>query len=126
MVESYPPSHDLWRSKAGRFLSIVVLIGQPEVRHRITSIPQLNQRIAAHTHFGLFTAEETASYIAHDGSCDLPDRRVYKDAVAAIHGLTKGVDRLINALCDQCLFAGAIENVSQIDDWLVQRVWQCL
>jgi hypothetical protein len=41
------------------------------------------------------------------------------DAVAVIHGLTKGIGRHINALCNQCLFAGAIEKVSQIDDRLV-------
>jgi hypothetical protein len=41
------------------------------------------------------------------------------DAVAVIHGLTKGIGLHFNALCNQYLFAGAIEKVSQIDDQLV-------
>jgi hypothetical protein len=41
------------------------------------------------------------------------------DAVAVIHGLTKGIGRHYSALCNQYLFAGTIEKVSQIDDRLV-------
>ncbi len=108
-----------------RFLLTVVLIGQPEVRHRIASIPQLDQRIAVRAHLGPFTAEETTSYItARMGAASHRTDVFTKDAVAVIHGLSKGIGRLINALCDQCLFAGAIEKVSQIDDRLVQRVGQ--
>jgi type II secretory pathway predicted ATPase ExeA len=49
-----------------------------------------------------------------------------KEAVAVICEQSKGIGRLINALCDQCLFAGAIEHVSQIDDQLVRRVGQVI
>ena len=47
-----------------------------------------------------------------------------KEAMAIIYEQSKGIGRLINALCDQCLFAVAIEQVSQIDDRLVQRAGQ--
>ena len=108
-----------------RFLLTVVLIGQPEVRQRIASIPQLNQRIAVRAHLSPFTAEETTSYITERMGAVTHRTDVFtKDAVAVIYGLTQGIGRLINALCDQCLFAGAIEKVSQIDDRLVQRVGQ--
>jgi type II secretory pathway predicted ATPase ExeA len=40
------------------------LICQPELRHPVARIPQLNQQIAVRAHLGPFTAEETASYIA--------------------------------------------------------------
>jgi type II secretory pathway predicted ATPase ExeA len=49
-----------------------------------------------------------------------------KEAVAAIYEQSKGIGRLINALCDQCLFAGAIEQALQIDGRLVQRVGQVI
>jgi type II secretory pathway predicted ATPase ExeA len=49
-----------------------------------------------------------------------------KEAVAVIYEQSKGIVRLINALCDQCLFARAIEHVSQIDDRLVRRVGQVI
>jgi type II secretory pathway predicted ATPase ExeA len=45
-----------------------------------------------------------------------------REAVAVIYEQSKGIGWLINALCDQCLFARAIEHVSQIDDRLVRGV----
>ena len=108
-----------------RFLLTVVLIGQPELRHRIAGIPQLHQRIAVRAHLGPFTAEETTSYItARMGAVTHRTDVFTKEAVAVIYEQSKGIGRLINALCDRCLFAGATENVSQIDDRLVQRIGQ--
>jgi general secretion pathway protein A len=110
-----------------RFLLTVVLIGQPELRHRVAGIPQLNQRIAVRAHLGPFTAEETTSYItARMGASTHRSDVFTKEAIAVIYEQSKGVGRLINALCDQCLFAGAVEHVSQIDDRLVQRVGQVI
>jgi type II secretory pathway predicted ATPase ExeA len=47
-----------------------------------------------------------------------------KEAMAVIYEQSRGIGRLINALCDQCLLGGAIEKVSQVDGQLVQRVGQ--
>lgn len=106
-----------------RFLLTIVLIGQPELRHRVADIPQLNQRIAVRAHLGPFTAEETTAYITARMDTATHRTDVFtKEAVAAIYEQSKGIGRLINALCDQCLFAGAIEHLPQIDDWLVRRV----
>ena len=108
-----------------RFLLTVVLIGQPELRHRVAEIPQLNQRIAVRAHLGPFTAEETASYItARMGAATHRTDVFTKAAIAVIYEQSKGIGRLINALCDRCLFAGAIEKVSEIDDHLAQRAGQ--
>jgi general secretion pathway protein A len=110
-----------------RFLLTVVLIGQPELRRRIVGIPQLNQRIAVRAHLGPFTLEETASYIAARMRAATDRTDVFtKEAALAIYEQSKGIGRLINALCDQCLFAGAIEHVLQIDDQLVRRVGQVI
>ncbi|HJS66932.1 MAG TPA: hypothetical protein VJ760_06340 [Nitrospiraceae bacterium] len=46
--------------------------------------------------------------------------------MASIFEHSEGVGRRINTLCDQCLFAGAIEGVAQIDDRLVPRVGQVI
>ena len=106
-----------------RFLLTVVLIGQPELRHRVVGIPQLNQRIAVRAHLGPFTAEETMSYITVRMGAVTQRTDVFtKEAVAVIYAQSKGIGRLINALCDQCLFAGAMEKVSEIDARIVQRV----
>jgi general secretion pathway protein A len=108
-----------------RFLMTVVLIGQPELRHRVGGIPQLNQRIAVRAHLGPFTAEETMLYIASRMKAATDRTDVFtKEAIAAIYEQSKGIGRLINALCDQCLFAGAIEHIVQVDDRLVLRIGQ--
>ena len=110
-----------------RFLLTVVLIGQPELRYRVEEIPQLNQRIAVRAHLGPFTAEQTTSYIAARMEVATHRTDVFtKEAVRVIFEQSKGIGRLINALCDHCLFAGAIEHVSEIDDRLVQRVGQVI
>lgn len=49
-----------------------------------------------------------------------------KEAVRVIFEQSKGIGGLMNALCDQCRFAGAIEDVSEIYDRLVQRVGQVI
>ncbi len=108
-----------------RFLMTIVLIGQPELRHRVAGIPQLNQRIAVRAHLGSFTAEETTLYIASRMGAATDRTDVFsKEAVVAIYEQSKGIGRLINALCDQCLFAGAIEHAVQVDDRLVRQVGQ--
>jgi general secretion pathway protein A len=110
-----------------RFLLTVVLLGQPELRHRVAGIPQLNQRIAVRAHLGPFTTEETTSYITARMRAATDRTDVFtKEAIAVIYAQSKGIGRLINALCDQCLFAGAIEHVLQIDDRLVQRAGQIM
>jgi len=109
-----------------RFLLTVVLIGQPELRHRsIAVISQLNQRIALRAHLSPFTAEKTTSYITVRMGAVIHRIDVFtKEAVAVIYKKCKGIGRFINARCDRCIFAGATEHVSQIDDRLVQRAWQ--
>lgn len=110
-----------------RFLLTIVLIGQPELRHRVAEISQLNQRIAVRAHLGPFTAEQTTSYIAARMGVATHRTDVFtKEAVRVIFEQSKGIGRLINVLCDQCLFAGAMEHVSEIDDRLVQRVGQVI
>jgi type II secretory pathway predicted ATPase ExeA len=48
------------------------------------------------------------------------------EAMASIFEHSEGIGRLVNALCDQCFFAGAIKGAAQIDDQLVQRVGQVI
>ena len=78
-----------------RFLLTVVLIGQPELRHRIAGIPQLNQRIAVRAHLGPFTAEETTSYItARMGAATQRTDVFTKEAMEVIYEQSKGIGRL--------------------------------
>ena len=65
------------------------------------------------------TIKSTVNYTTYLGLPALPI-----DAVIDEQG--NGIGRLINALCDQCLFTGAIEHVLQTDDRLVQWVGQVI
>jgi type II secretory pathway predicted ATPase ExeA len=115
---------DIWCGKA---LLSRRLIGPPELHHRVAGIPQLNQQISVRAHLGPFTAEETASHItARMGAATHRIEVCTKESEAVIYEQSKGIGRLIETLCDQCLFAGAIEHVSQIGDRLVRRVGQVI
>lgn len=106
-----------------RFLLTVVLIGQPELRQRVAKIPQLNQRVAMRAHLAPFAAEETTIYIlSRLGAAGRRGDIFTKEAMELVHELTQGIGRLINALCDACLMAGAQEHVREIDAALVRRV----
>lgn len=79
-----------------RFLLTVVLIGQPELRHRVGGIQQLNQRITLRAHLGPFTAEEEASFImARMGAATHRTDVFTKEAVAVLFEQSKGIGRLI-------------------------------
>ena len=105
-----------------RFLLTVVLIGQPELRHRVAEIPQLDQRIAVRAHLGPFTAEETTSYItARMGAATHRTDVFTKEAIAVIYEQSKGIGRLINALCDRCLFAGAMRRSRRLTATLLSE-----
>ena len=98
-----------------------------KLRHPVAGIPQLNQQIAVRAHLGPFTAEETASYIAaRMGAAAHRTDVCMKEAMGVIYEQRKGIGRLIEAHCDQCLHAGAIGHVLEIGHRLIQRVGQVI
>ncbi len=104
-----------------RFLLTIVLLGQPELRKRVQAIPQLNQRISIRYHLAPLTIEETYNYIRFRVRTAGGDEHLFtQDAVYQIFQLTGGVSRLINTLCDACLFLGAEERAQQVDSRLVR------
>jgi general secretion pathway protein A len=87
----------------------------------------LNQRIAVRVHLDPFTAEETTAYITARMGAPTQRTDVFtNEAMAVIYEQSMGIGRLINALCDQCLFAGAMDHVLEVDDRLVRRVGQVI
>ncbi len=105
-----------------RFLMTIVLLGQPELKGRVEGIPQLAQRIAVRYHLEPFSAEETRQYIRSRLKTAGTSEEVFtKDAVFEIVQRTRGVSRLINGLCDTCLFLGAQAQLREIDASVVGR-----
>jgi len=106
-----------------RFLLTLVLLGQPELRERVARIPQLMQRIAVRYHLNQFDEEETKAYIqGRLATAGCTQNLFTLDAMEEIYRHTGGVCRLINALCDLCLFTGAQEQIDHIDRALVMRL----
>ncbi len=106
-----------------RFLLTLLVLGQPELRERIARIPQLAQRIAVHSDLQPMTKAETKTYVrgrlAVAGSTSVP---FSSGALSLIYEYSRGVCRLVNALCDACLYAGRRHAVKQISRSLVRRV----
>jgi general secretion pathway protein A len=108
-----------------RKLLQIVLLGQPELDHKLQAeeLRQLRQRISVWWHLGSMTAEETREYVRHRlrvaGSLERP---IFSDAaLRTVHHLSAGVPRVINLLCDRALLAGYAEQKAQIDRRLVLR-----
>lgn len=95
----------------------VILLGQPELKKAVTSIPQLSQRVKLFFHLEGLTLAETAEYIdyrllvAGHGGNKLFDEQTVKE----IHRLSKGIPRLINKLCDGMMMCAYAEDRPFID-----------
>ncbi len=103
----------------------IVLIGQPELRDRLDSpvLRQLRQRITVRYHLGPINRQETVAYIQHRllvaGSNGRPS--FSRPAFRAIHRYSRGIPRLINAVCDKSLLCGYVQGRDQIGWWQVRR-----
>jgi general secretion pathway protein A len=108
-----------------RKLLQIVLMGQPELRDLLErdEIRQLRQRILVRYHLGAIGREETEAYIAHRlGVAGANGRPTFTGwALGAIHRYSRGVPRLINAVCDTTLLAGFVEGRDHITWRLVRR-----
>ena len=93
-----------------RKLLQIVLIGQPELRKVLDrkELRQLRQRITIRYHLTPLSLDETAHYIQHRlhyaGGNSRP--MFNRWAVRRIYSYSKGIPRLINAVCDKTLLCG--------------------
>lgn len=95
-----------------RKLLQIVLVGQPELREKLDrrELRQLRQRITVRYHLAPLTREETERYISHRLRVAGANGRPSFDrwAVRRIYRYSRGVPRLINAVCDKALLAGYV------------------
>lgn len=89
----------------------IVLVGQSELEETLAcpNLRQLRQRIALWCRLEPFTEQETARYIARRlevaGLSASRQPLFSPEAVSAIHHFSRGIPRLINIVCDNCLIA---------------------
>ncbi|MCZ7566024.1 MAG: XrtA-associated ATPase [Burkholderiales bacterium] len=102
------------------------LVGQPQLRAIMQrpELEQLRQRVLASYHLGPLDPGETNAYITHRlthvGWNKDPD--LDAAALAAIHGITGGIPRKINLLCDRLLLAGFLANKHSLGSADVEAV----
>ncbi len=108
-----------------RKLLQVVMIGQPELRELLAEpqLRQLSQRITARYHLGPLSKEEVPDYINYRLSVAGAGRnRLFPPAtVRKIYGLTKGIPRLINVLCDRALLGAFVLESERVDVKTLKR-----
>ena len=102
-----------------RKLFQIVLMGQPELRDRLNDprLRQLRQRITVRYHLSPLRRSEVGQYIQHRLQVSGANGSPYftTPAIWRINHYSKGIPRLINALCDKCLLAGFVEQRDRID-----------
>lgn len=116
-----------WEQQGQRLVQIV-LLGQPEMRHRLLE-PQwesLRQRIILSYHLGHLSRTDTASYIAHRlkiaGGESGGLAQFSTEAISGIFDATGGIPRLINILCDNALLVGYARGNHVVDPTMVAEV----
>jgi general secretion pathway protein A len=108
----------------------IMLIGQPELRHKLRSpgLAQFVQRIGVDFHLGPLLAEDTDAYVRHRLNVAGSNSELFtRAAVRFIHYQTGGVPRLINSLCDTALVYGFADSrphigVDLINDLICERI----
>ena len=101
----------------------IVLMGQPELRDRLNdfALRQLRQRITVRYHLRPLVRAEIGQYVQHRlqtaGSKGGPFFTY--PSLWRIYQYTKGIPRLVNALCDKALLAGFVHQRDVIDYRLV-------
>jgi general secretion pathway protein A len=101
-----------------RKLLQIVLVGQPELRDKLNTqgLRQLRQRITVRYHLTPLSREEMERYIDHRlrvaGGSGRPTFSPW--AMRAVHRYSRGVPRLINAVCDKALLYGFVNGTDHL------------
>ncbi len=103
----------------------LVLVGQPELREMILdpSLRQLAQRIAASFHLMPLDDKAVRELVAHRlAAAGGTGQEITPQAASMIHGVTHGVPRLVNQLCDMALLYAWSMDHHHVDERIVQSV----
>ena len=116
---------------AGGKLLQIVLVGQPELRDKL-SLPgmrQLDQRIAVRFHINELSRAETAHYIMHrlrvagaPGSAAIGNGITFtRRALTLIYQYSGGLPRRVNLLCDRALMNAFVHETRRINGTIVRQ-----
>ncbi|MBW2451608.1 MAG: AAA family ATPase [Deltaproteobacteria bacterium] len=107
----------------GKKLLNIVFFGLPEVEDCLALDEPLAQRVAVKYHLKSMTASTTISYIKHRLQVAGAKRMLFdNESVPLIHRYASGVPRLINTICDNCLFEAYLRKMNEVDKKIVHSV----
>jgi general secretion pathway protein A len=93
-------------NRRGKLIQII-LAGQPELDRKLDApnLRQLKQRIVLRTSLQPFSPEDTFAYInSRMEKAGLPEQTIFSpELIAELHIRSKGIPRVINAICDNLL-----------------------
>jgi len=101
----------------------VILVGQPELRHRLAlkSFDAIRQRLQLRYHLGGLAAEDSAAYVRHHMTVAGAARPIFSDdALRLVAQVTQGIPRSINNLATAALLGGYLEQKAIIDEQTVR------
>jgi general secretion pathway protein A len=102
-----------------RKLLQIIMLGQPELIKTLArpELRQLSQRITARFHLGPLAKHEIAAYVNHRLSvAGLVRGELFPQPVMRmLSGLTGGVPRLINVICDRALLGSYTQGLESVD-----------
>ncbi|RMG44000.1 MAG: AAA family ATPase [Acidobacteria bacterium] len=99
----------------------VILVGQPGLREKLAlpELAQLKQRITVNVSLRPLTLAETGEYIEHRlrvAGWTKPLHELFsRSVIAAVYEASRGVPRLINAVCHNALLIAYAENKMRVD-----------
>lgn len=107
----------------GKKLLNIVFFGLPELEDCLVLDEPLAQRVAVKFHLKSMAIETTTSYIKHRLQVAGSRHMLYADEVIPlIHRYSGGVPRLINTICDNCLFEAYLRKMREVDGKIVHSV----
>ena len=102
----------------------IILIGQPELIRILErdDLRQLSQRVTARYHLRPFAEPDTRAYIAHRLAVAGAKEKIVSDAATrAVHRASRGIPRLINAICDRALLGAFSQDRRRVTAPTVRR-----
>jgi general secretion pathway protein A len=105
------------------FLTIL-LIGQPELRKRVSKVPAVDQRISLRFHLTAFTLEESADYIQHRlRIAGHPTGELFtQDSIEQAFYASRGIPRELNRVAKLALDAAWAKNLPLVTRAAVDAV----
>lgn len=107
----------------GKKLLNIIFFGLSELENNLQLDEPLAHRVAVKYHLSSLSVEAAEDYVHHriqiaGGNGDI----FTASSIAAIHSYAGGVPRLINTICDNCLFEAFLQKKSRVEVGIVKSV----